>query len=120
MTQSNCPLDYSLCDQVVTVYHRQGGKILRQVIDGCYLQRQTDRREDTLGTRQEHPFLLVMPGDIQRVFPGDRIYAGIGPKVGPEEWIGFLPAQVPGLYEAAYAAPFYWDGVLCHVEAGRK
>lgn len=118
--QGSCPLDYSLCDQTVTVYHRQGLQILRQVVEGCYLQQQVSRREDTLGAREEHSFLLVMPGDAQRVFPGDRIYAGIGPEIGSEDWAGFLPVKVPGLYEAAYAAPFYWDGVMCHVEAGRK
>ena len=120
LIQGSSPLDYRLCDQTVTVYRKRGQEILRLVVEGCYLQRQAERSVDTLGCRVEHSFLLVMPGETQRVFPGDRIMAGIGPEIGPEDWAGFLPAAVDGLYEAEYAAPYYWDGAICHVEAGRK
>lgn len=113
-------LDYGLCDQTVTVYRRRGQQILRQVVSGCYFQCQEQRPEGLLGHRKDFRFLLVMPGSPQRVFPGDRIMTGIGPEVAPEDWAGFLPAVVPGLYEAAYAAPYYLGGTLCHVEAGKK
>lgn len=115
-----CPLDYSLCSQVVTVYRKQGQEILRQVIEGCYLQLQQQWQVSELGRRQETTFLLIMPGETQRVFPGDRVFDGIGPEISAEQWTEFLPVTVSGLAEVAYAAPFLWNGKLCHVEAGRK
>ena len=115
-----CPLDYSLCDRTVTVYRLQAGQVLRTVVEGCFYRWQTALRTDALGRREETVFLLVMPGDTQRVFPGDRIYPGIGPEVSAQDWPRWLPVNVPGLAEAEYVSPHFWEGRLCHVEAGRK
>ena len=120
LIQTSCPLDYSLCNQTVTVYRLQGETVLRQVVQGCYFESRTERKTDALGSRTDFGFLLVTPGPEQRVFPGDRVMPGVGPEIEPEQWAGFIPAEMPGLYEAAYAAPYRWDGKLCHVEAGRK
>ena len=116
----DCPLDYSLCDRTVTVYRKEGGTVCRTVVEGCYLEPTRRRTVDALGRREEQAFLLIMPGAPQRVFPGDRIYGGIGPQIDPGQWDTFVPAKVPGLGVAAYATPFFWEGRLCHVEAGRK
>ena len=120
LTQTNCPLDYSLCDQTVTVYRKLGQEIHRQVVENCYFQRQAERVTDALGSRGNYPFLLVIPGPIQQVFPGDRVVAGVGPEIGAEELAGFIPAKAAGVYEVAYVTPYYWDSAICHVEAGRK
>lgn len=112
--------DYCLCDQVVTLYHLEAGRILRQVIQGCYLQWQQKRNMDVFGEQMQTSFLLVMPGDEQRVFVGDRVMKGIGPEITAQQWAGFLPAAVPGLGEVNYVVPYFWEGKLCHVEAGRK
>ena len=117
---TSCPLAYSLCRQTVTVYRRQGSQIHREVAENCYLEARDQRRTDALGSRGDFSFLLVMPGPVQRVFPGDRVMAGVGPEIGSEDWDGFIPAQVPGLYEAAYAVPYTWEGQVCHTEAGRR
>ena len=43
-------------------------------------------------------------------------------RIGPEEvvWEEFLPCTTEDLVEVAYVIPWYWDGQLHHVEAGRK
>jgi len=114
------PLDYSLCTQTVTVYRKQGNEILRQVVENCYFQLEQKRNVDAMGCRREKAFLLIMPGETQHVFPGDRVMEGIGPDVRPEQWNRFIPALVEGLAEASYATPFCWEGTVCHVEAGGR
>ena len=109
-----CPLDYSLCDRTVTVYRVGNGKLQRLVVEGCYYA-----YEDGLDMGGfDRKFLLVMPGACQRVFPGDRIYDGIGPE--EVQWQEFIPVKVAGLSEVAYVRPWFYGGVIQHVEAGRK
>lgn len=107
-------LDYGLCTQTVTVYHREGEMLQRLVVEGCHYA-----YEDCL---DEHgfvrKFLLVMPGPCQRVFAGDRIYDGIGPE--EVDWEEFIPVKVAGLGEAAYVRPWFYGGTMQHLEAGRK
>lgn len=114
------PLDYSLCTQTVTVYRKQADTVLRQVVENCYLRLEQQREVDALGCHREKAFLLIVPGDIQRVFAGDRVMEGIGPEVTSEQWHRFIPALVDGLVEASYATPFCWEGKICHVEAGGR
>ena len=113
-------MEYGMCDRTVTVYRKTESGILRNVIHGCYYTWQQEQTVDTYGCRKETKFLLVMPGDTQRVFVGDRIFDGVGPEIATDGWAGFIPAAVPGLAEAEYVLPCYFDGRLCHVEAGRK
>ncbi len=113
-------MTYPLCHQTVTVYRRAGESISRLVVEGCAYQWQDCRVEDELGAHLERRFLLILPGDRQQVFPGDRIYDGIGPEITAADWADFIPVNVPTLSEVAYAKPWYLDGQLCHVEAGRK
>lgn len=108
----SCPLDYSLCCQTVTVYHRADGAVRRQVLEGCHLEVQTLEEQGVAGK-----FLLIVPGQTQTVFPGDRIMPGQGPET--LSWRELVPGAVEGLLEAAYAKPCYWQGQLCHTEAGR-
>ena len=113
-------MDYGMCDRTVTVYRKTDGEICRTVIHGCYYTYQQEQVVDACGCRKETKFLLVMPGDTQRVFVGDRIYDGIGPEMGLDGWAAFIPGAVSGLAEVEYVLPCYFDGKLCHVEAGRK
>ncbi len=112
------PVNYSLCDRTVTVYHREGSTVTRTVAEGCYYVWQDCLVAESWGDRPVRKFLLILPGAPQRVFAGDRIYDGIGPE--EVDWDSFCPARVPGLSEAAYATPWYWEGQICHTEAGRK
>ena len=115
-----CPLDYMLCCQPVTVYRYQNGQVLRQVAENCHFIWTQRQKTSAAGTRRDTDFLLIMPGDVQRVFPGDRVFDGIGPEITGEQWPSFLPVQVAGLAEVGYVTPCYWEGQLCHIEAGRK
>lgn len=113
-------MTYPLCHQTVTVYHREGQQIIRKVAENCYYHWQDQKLVDAEGVRLDRKFLLILPGDTQGVFPGDRIYDGEGPEVSLGQWAEFLPVLVPGLSEAAYAICHSFDGRICHTEAGRK
>lgn len=113
-------LNYSLCDHTVTIYRWKDGCVQRQVEPNCYYQWQTQQERGVAGLRRETTFLLVMPGENVRVFPGDWVFDGIGPDAKAIDWACFVPSAVPGLAEVAYVQPWYFEGKLCHVEAGRK
>ena len=110
---------YSMCDQTVTVYHKEGDTVARRVAHGCYYRFEDSLSEDVRGLQFRRKFLLIQPGQAQ-IFPGDRILEGEGPVIDESKWDRFLPSVVPGLSEAAYAAPWHWEGRICHYEAGRK
>lgn len=106
-------MEYPLCDQTVTVYRQDEAP---QVLRGCWFQ-WTDRHlRDVSGTRTVREFLLVVPGKELRIFPGDRVLPGEGPR--QVDWQTFLPELVEGLVQVAWVKPCYWEGTLCHTEAG--
>lgn len=111
------PFDYSLCNQTVTIYRKVGEVIQRKVAENCHLSRQTCVNTENYGKSMEKRFLLIIPGDFS-LQPGDRIFAGIGPK--EVEWGAFIPASIPELYEVSFAKPCYWDGAVTHWEAGNR
>ena len=111
-------MEYPLCDRTVTVYRPDGEQIHRQVVHGCYFQFEDRLVTNAAGQQRERPFLLIMPGDSLRVFAGDRVIAGEGPPVTKAQWEQFIPALVPELVQVGYVKPCYWQGSLCHAEAG--
>ncbi len=113
---STCPIDYSFCNRTVTIYRKQKNQVLRQVIENAYFQRQEQQKADTLGQSTRQKFLLILPGNVQNVFPGDWVMDGVGPEAA--NWCEVT--QKKGAGEVSYAEAYYWDGVLCHMEAGRK
>lgn len=115
----SCPLDYSLCDHTVTLYRWRSGTVIRQVVQNAWYDYQTVRHTDGLGHRQETQFRLIVPGNAE-LLPGDRVYDGIGPDVTQAQWADFLPVCIPGLSQVQYVKPCYWQGKICHTEAGRK
>lgn len=115
----SCPLDYSLCDQTVTLYRLEKGVVCRQVVENAFYEWRLEQVTDAMGTRQETKFSLILPGE-HTVLPGDRVYGGIGPEISAREWTSFLPVCVPGLSQVQYVRPCYWQGIVCHIEAGRK
>lgn len=113
------PVDYSKCNQTVTVYHRDAEGYVRTVHRRAFLDFKKTVNVDKTGSKEANSFLLVIPCGVQAVFPGDKIVLGEGPEVSSrEEWAALIPAKVPGLVVAAYADPKYWEGRLVHVEAG--
>lgn len=114
----NCPLDYSLCDRTVTVYRMEAGKVRRFVVDSTFLSVKTVKQSHQDGESVAKPFLLILPGGDVTVYPGDRVFEGVGPHITEEGWSGFLPATVPELFAVEYVKPYYWMGKICHIEAG--
>ena len=111
------PLDYSLCDQIVTVYHKSGETVTRKVIPNAHLSKKVSTPNEGYGKSKEKTFLLIIPEDFP-IFPGDRIYAGIGPET--VDWQSFVLALVSEVYEAAFAKPCCWMGEVTHWEAGNR
>ena len=111
-------LDYSLCHQTVTIYRMEGNALHRLVVDGCYYVWEDVLSQEVPGGQPERKFLLIMPGNVQRVFVGDRILLGVGPE--NVDWQSFLPVNVPSLSVAEYVRACWWGGDVCHVEAGKK
>lgn len=116
----NGPLDYSLCDQTVTVYRKKDDQILRTVVDNCFFLLQQEEEMGQLGCQKQTYCFLVMPGSAQLVFPGDRVYDGVGPEITADRWDTFQPSLEPKLGQISYVKPWYFRGKLCHIEAGRK
>ena len=113
-------IDYHFCDKTVTVYRLEKGAVQRLVVPGCYYFWEQKQITDLYGTRQDTHFLLIMPGQLQRVFVGDRIFDGVGPEITAADWPTFLPVTVPGLGEVSYVRPIWWGDQITHVEAGNK
>lgn len=114
-----CPVDYSLCCQTVTVYRLAGDCVQRRVYKNAYLQMTDSSTFDAQGKQQERKLLLILPGQDVYLIPGDRVYDGIGPQITAQQWAGFIPVLTPGLGQIQYVRPYYWQGILCHTEAGR-
>lgn len=110
-------MDYSLCDELVTIYRKTDQGILRRVVEHARLIRQTATPTERYGKSRSKKFLLIIPEDFP-LLPGDRVFAGIGPETA--DWENFVPAAVDALYEISFVKPCYWDGELIHWEAGNR
>lgn len=114
------PVDYSLCNQTVTVYHWDGkNAYTRKVFENAFLDFKKVQNVDKTGSAGVNSFLLVIPGDEVPVAVGDKVILGEGPEINTrEDWAGFIPAKVPGLVVVKYVDPKYWHGDVVHTEAG--
>ena len=114
--QKSCPLDYSKCNQTVTVYHLNNDKtITRTVYNNAFLDFRKNYNVNKTGSSEVNSFLLVIPGEIT-LYPQDKVYLGTGPE--SITWVDFIPSKVTGSVVIKYADPKYWRGVQCHIEAG--
>lgn len=131
------PLDYSKCNQTVTLYHHSPGtkEISRVVIEhGAYLVPRRQSHLNNIGSSESNSFLLVIPQSSCRYLPPDaftgaegtytlasqdKAQLGEGPVLATvAEWAAHIPAKVDGLVVIKNVAPQYWQGEICHVEAG--
>ena len=114
-----CPVDYRLCNHTVTVYHKDGDIYTRTVHNRAFLDFRKTQSVDKTGSKEANSFLLVIPGDTQAVFVGDKVLLGEGPEISTRDaWAAFIPAKVNGLVVVSYADPKYWNGEMVHTEAG--
>lgn len=119
MRKPTCLVDYRLCNQTVTVYHKDGDAITRTVHSRAFLDFRKTQTTDKTGSKEANSFLLVIPGDTQAVFVGDKVLLGEGPEITTtREWTAFVPVKVPGLVVVDYVDPKYWRGKIVHTEAG--
>ena len=115
------PVDYSKCNQTVTIYHWDGGsrytrKVIRQ---GAFLYFKKTQNVDKAGSTEVNSFLLVIPGSEVLISVGDKVIHGEGPLLSSrEEWSALIPTKTPGLVVIRYVDPKYWRGVIVHTEAG--
>lgn len=117
--RKGCPIDYRMCNQTVTVYHKDGDIVICTVHTNAFFEHTKLRNIDKTGSREANAFLLVIPGNQQTVFVGDKVLRGRGPVISTrEEWASFIPAKVPGLAVVSHADPKYWGDELVHTEAG--
>ena len=114
------PVDYSLCNQTVTVYHWDGkDTYTRKVFTDAFLDFKKTQNVDKTGSSEAKGFLLVIPGPSVPVAVGDKVLLGEGPEIATREaWASFIPAKVPGLVVVKYVDPKYWHGSIVHTEAG--
>lgn len=116
--RKGCPIDYSLCNQTVTVYHKDGESYSRTVYANAFLDFKKTQSVDKTGSREANSFLLVIPG-AARLYPGDKVLLGEGAEIATRKaWSALIPATVQGLVIVEYVDSKYWNGVQCHVEAG--
>ena len=117
--KKTCPVNYTMCNQTVTVYHKEGDTITRTVHKNAFFDYKKNQNVDKTGSREANAFLLVIPGEKQTVFVGDKVLRGKGPVISTrEEWASFIPVKVPGLVVVSYADPKYWGEQLVHTEGG--
>ena len=114
------PVDYRLCTQTVTVYHREGdGQYTRTIHPRAFLDCRKTQNVDKTGSSEASSFLLIIPGDRQTVVPGDKILLGEGDPIHTrEEWANLIPSKVPNLVVVKYADAKYWGTQIVHTEAG--
>lgn len=112
------PLDYRLCNQTVTIYHKEGDKVTRTVHSDAFLDFKKTENVDKTGSKEVNSFLLVIPCSEVCVHPEDKVLLGTGEEITAARWPSFIPVKVPGLIVVKYVDPKYWNGKLVHVEAG--
>lgn len=113
----SCPLDYSFCNQKVTVYRRQGQELVRRELDKCWFSLEETYSQDGYGQRLKKKCRLIVPGKKQ-LMAGDLVYPGVGPQVSTSDRQAFIPANVPGLSVLQWVKTYYWENEPCHTEAG--
>lgn len=116
MRKNTNPVDYRLCKQTVTVYHKDGDTYTRTVYKKAFLDFRKNQTVDKTGSKESNSFLLVIPCDSQTVFVGDKVMLGEGPEIS--SWAALVPATTPNLVVVKYVDPKYWGTQMVHVEAG--
>lgn len=118
--RNSLPIDYSrLCQQTVTIYHKDGDQFTQTTHNNAFLDFRKNQTVDKTGSKESNSFLLVLPGATQAVFVGDKVLLGEGPEISTREaWASFIPSKVNGLVVVNYVDPKYWNGELVHTEAG--
>lgn len=120
LKRRDCPIDYRMCNQTVTVYHWDGkDSYTRKVFKEAFLEFKKTQNVDKTGSSESNSFLLVIPGASVPVAVGDKVLHGEGPEINTREaWSSFIPTKVSGLVVVKWVDPKFWNGNVVHTEAG--
>lgn len=115
-----CPLDYSLCNQTVTVYrasHSGEFSCTKTVYEKkAFLDFKKVQNVAKTGSKETNSFLLIIRGNAD-LKPKDKVLLGEGKDISTrEEWAEFIPSKQPGLIVVETVDPKYWQGEICHIE----
>lgn len=116
----NSPLNYSLCNQTVTVYradNADGFKCTKKVYKNAFLDFKKAVSVDKTGSKESNSFLLVIKGNAD-LKPKDKVMLGVGADItSREEWAKFIPSTQANLVVIETVDPKYYNNEICHVEA---
>ncbi len=114
------PVDYRLCRDTITVYHKEGDVYTRTVYKKAFFDYKKVQNVDKLGVREANSALIVIPVKEQPIFKGDKVVYGNCSAVisTAQEWANFIPAKVEGLIVVSYVDAKRWNGEIVHWEAG--
>ena len=117
------PVDYSKCNQTVTIYHNASGTITKKVIHGAFFDFKKVQSVDRTGSREANGFLLVIPvkntDGTQPVYVGDKVLLGEGADIATAAgWAALIPSMTPNMAVVSYVDPKYWKAAVIHWEAG--
>lgn len=111
-------IDYSLCNQAVTIYSYDEGVVTRRECPRAYFEMTEKETIDNTGEHGKTEHLIVIPEDIE-CSPGCRVYLGIGSEPGANAaqwWRSFIPAKNDKVVVVRSVSPRYWQGAVVHVE----
>ena len=113
--------DYSLCQQVVTIYHREESSVTRAVHYGVYFNYEETQEVDERGSSEKNTFLLVIPvsGGDAPCSVGDKVLLGVGEAVPDDAmafWRELIPTKRQNLVVVRKVSPKWWAGEIVHYE----
>lgn len=116
----NSPLNYSLCNQTVTVYradNKDGFKCTKKVYKHAFLDFKKVVSVNKTGSKEENSFLLVIKGNAD-LKPKDKVLLGVGKEIKTrEEWAKFIPSTQANLVVIESVDPKYYNNEIVHIEA---
>ena len=117
------PVDYSKCNQFVTIYHQDAGNVTKTHVPFAFFDFRKNELVNRTGQTESNTFLLVIPKgknglSEQPVFNGDKVILGELGDITLEQWRELIPAKVPNMAVVKYVDPKYWQGEVIHWEAG--
>lgn len=115
------PLNYSFCNQTVTVYRaalkEDGFECRKAVYENAFLDFKKVVSVNKTGSKEVNSFLLIIKGNTD-LKPKDKVLLGLGEDIlTREEWAKFTPSIRAGLVVIETVDPKYYRGNICHVEA---
>lgn len=115
-------IDYSLCNQAVTIYRFDGDDVTYTHYPKAYFEYVDKGELERTGESGKTEHLIVIPGNEIECKPGDKVYLGEGeePQYGATSaakwWREFIPAKVDNLAVIRSVSPRYWRGEIVHYE----